>query len=130
MKHLQILSILLLFVCAKAAGQTTLVLSNNTSRDIYVAYSYHDEDDGWVTRGWIHVDAYDEEDLDLDDYSGAVYIHGHASNGEWGNDIYLCTGGSGAFYIKNADKIRCEYTRKFTKTMVSKGKEKTFTFNP
>jgi len=113
-------------------SQTTLTLRNNTTRAIYAAYCIFEGDgDGWVTHGWYKVESYDERDIDLDDYSGSVYIHGHSSDGgSWGSDNTLCTGGSSAFEVVNADKIRCEYSRRFSKTTVSKGGTKRWTFNP
>lgn len=129
MKHL-LLAAFAVLQCLRADAQTTLNLVNNTSQDIYAAYAIYDEDDGWTTHGWYKISPYDERDLDLDDYSGTLYIHGHNSGGEWGRDTRLCTGGSSAFHVMNADKIRCEYSRGFSKTSVSSGGTKTWRFNP
>jgi uncharacterized membrane protein len=113
-----------------AEAQTTLTLANNTSKSIYAAYAIYDEDDGWTTQGWYRVGPYDELELNLYDYAGTVYIHGHNEGGNWGKDVHLCTGGSNGFRVMNADKIRCEYSRKFTKTTISKDEDKVWRFNP
>lgn len=115
---------------SSAQAESTLRLINNTSKAIYVAYAVYEEDGGWTTDGWFKVESYDEREIDLDDYEGNVYIHGHNSTGNWGKDIYLCTGGSSGFTVRNADKIRCEYSRRFSQTRISKGETKIWTFNP
>ena len=112
-----------------ANAQTTVTLVNNTSLTVYAAYAIYDNEDGWTTRGWYSVAPYKKRDIDLDDYSGSVYIHGHNSEGSWG-DTRLCTGGDSAFRVVNADKIRCEYYRNFYKLTVSSGQTKKTTFNP
>lgn len=113
-----------------AQSESTLRLINNTSKTIYVAYAIYEEDGGWTTEGWYKVESYDEREIDMDDYEGKVYIHGYNATTSWGSDIYLCTGGSSAFTVRNADKIRCEYSRRFSQTRISKGETKSWTFNP
>ena len=133
MKKQFLLTFLLFFTFTISIfSQTTLTLRNNTTKTVYAAYCiFEGGSDGWVTHGWYKVDSYDERDIDLDDYDGVVYIHGHDSDGKyWGSDVTLCTGGSSGFQVLNADKIRCEYSKRFTKTSISKGGTKKHTFNP
>lgn len=111
-------------------AQSTLRLINNTSKSIVAAYAIHEGDDGWTTRGWYLIEPYKDRDLNLGNYEGKVYIHGHNSGGFWGNDIYLCTGGKNAFAVRNADEIRCEYTQRFSESRITKGATKRWTFNP
>jgi len=130
MKKLLLTALIACSMATASSSQTTLNLINNTSNTIYAAYAIYDATDGWTTHGWFRVEAYDERELDLDDYNGAVYIHGHAGSKYWGNDVTLCTGGQTAFTVINADKIRCEYSRPFTRTSVAQGATKRWVFNP
>lgn len=121
-----------LFFLGAAQAQTSLTLVNNTSKQIVAAYAiFNTNGDGWTTYGWYLVDAYSEKYLSLGAYSGYVYIHGHNSNGTyWGSDVTLCTGGSSAFTVRNADEVRCEYSRRFTQYKVGYGGRGRWTFNP
>lgn len=130
MKKYYFLVFAILSFLHKSTAQTTLTFVNNTSQLIYGAYAIYDEDDGWTTHGWYRVNAYSEKSVGLGNYSGSVYVHGHNSWLQWGNDTNMCTGGSDAFHVKNADKVRCEYSRGFSRMKISSGQKKSWTFNP
>lgn len=113
-------------------SQNSLEMYNNTDKTIYVCYAYYDAaNSSWSTKGWYSIEKYSTKSLNLGSYTNDLYIHGYSikkgdfwtsdSELSWGNYISLCVDPKNAFEIRNADKVNCETSKKFSKTKIDRG---------
>lgn len=122
---------------ANASKPTSLRLCNSSSRPmVYAAVAYWaDPQYGWTSEGWLQIPSGRCEKFDLgDNYSGAVYVYGSASDGtEWnGRDAEFCVKTYEAFQIDKADRGQCR-SRDFSivgmvRHQIAAGKINAFSF--
>jgi uncharacterized membrane protein len=140
MKTKIILIFLFIALSIKSFCQNSLEMYNNTDKTVNVCYAYYDaSNSSWSTKGWYSIEKYSSKSIKLGAYTNTLYIYGYSdipgdfwhanSQISWGNDVSLCIDTKNAFEIRNADKVKCETTKKFSKTTISRGVNK-WTFNP
>lgn len=129
------LLILLISLSGSLFSQTTLAVTNNTDDEVFYAYIYYDGTNrAWNSIGWYKVNAYSTRNIDLGNYNGKIYIHGHTTKLlttiRWGKGFSACVNDKDAFHFKDVENIRnCEDREEFSELSVSNGINKWY-FNP
>ena len=132
-KSLIIFVFLGVFITKKSNAQTILSFYNNTDKTIYSAYAaYMGNVRGWESVGWYKIAPYQEVTVDLGDYHGSAYIHGHFENNakasNWGHGHTFVIQEHIKFRIRNSDLVNGSRAD-FSELKVTTGKN-SFTFNP
>lgn len=118
-----------------AYSQTIVRFTNNSDKDVYASYVYWEaQSKRYNSQGWYKVPSYGTTDLNLGNYDGWIYVHGHQTKfwteSKWGSGYTFCIDKNDAFHIKGVDKMRsCNDTANFSKFTVKKGINNWY-FNP
>ena len=111
----------------------TLVLRNNTGKQVTASFAYFDRGDNcWVSKGWWNIEPYGSKTLNLNESnigSNTIYVHAHSIFKSWGTEFTFCADEHKAFRILYADQANC-YTKKQYFQIQFENGEKTVIFNP
>ena len=125
---------------SEVSQKSSIDFYNNTDKDIFISFAFYDKTNSCLTsKGWYNIEAYKQKEIPLGFYSGDVYIYGESTNpgtfwvaatkNIWGSGYSFCIDPNESFEIRNADKIKCENRKSFSKLKIDPGKNK-YTFNP
>ena len=136
MKHLNAaliaLVIMLCGITAKAQ-QNSLVLQNNTTKQIRVSFVYYDSGEScWVSRGWRTIAPYSNNTINLDQLnmgSSTMYLHAENFFKNWGSTNVFCASETAPFQILFADQIKCAVRKNYDPVHIGSG-QNLYTFNP
>jgi len=121
------------FFTSKA--QNTLLLQNNTPKEIHASFVYYDNvEQCWVSRGWRNIAAYGSNSINLDELnmgSNIMYIHAESVFGfkTWGSANSFCSNNGGVMRILYADVSNCKIRKNYDPVSTGTG-QTLYTFNP